>query len=226
MGNRIAAFFDNDSVFGRLMTKCGIVIAANMMFVLFSIPIVTIGASMCGLYHVMLKMRRGDGDINPFRQFWAGFKGNFKQATIAWLIAAALFLFGYMDYRICCTATGVISNMQFIFVALGIVWAILVVYLFPTITAFSNKLGKLVTNAIFFAVKNPLKAILAVLLYALPLAVTVLAEWLQPLFAFVWTFFGFGLLAFIESKLFLSEFEPYLPAVDEYGDFLEPCQEE
>jgi uncharacterized membrane protein YesL len=214
MGNKIAAFFDNDSPFGKLMTKCGIVIAANIMFVLFSLPVITVGASLCGMYHVMLKMLRTDGDINPFRQFWAGFKGNWKQATIAWLIAAALFLFGYMDYRICRGASGWISQMQFIFMALGIIWLFVVIYLFPTMTAFGNKLGKLVMNALFFMLKNPAKAVLVLLLHAVPMAVTLLDEQLQPLFAFVWTFFGFGLIAFIVSKLLLKEFVPYLPKVD------------
>jgi uncharacterized membrane protein YesL len=220
MGNRIASFFDNDSFFGRIMTKCGIVIAANVMFWLFSIPLVTVGASMCGMYRVMLKMWRGDGDINPFRQFWTGCKENFKQATIAWLIALALFLFGLADYQICRAATGGISNMQFVFLALGIIWAFVVIYLFPTMTAFENKLGKLLSNAIFFVVKNPLKAILVLLVHAVPIVATYLYEWLQPLFAFVWAFFGFGLIAFIVSKLLLQEFEPYLPEVDEYGDFV------
>jgi uncharacterized membrane protein YesL len=220
MGSKIASFFSNDSAFGRAMNKCGIVIAANVMFWIFSIPIFTVGASMCGLYQVMLKMRRGDGDINPFKQFWAGFKGNFKQATIAWLIAAALFVFGYVDFRICRAAEGAISNMQFIFLALGIVWAFIVLYLFPTITAFENKLGSLLMNAIFFVVKNPVKAILVVALHLVPAAITYLDEWLAPLFAFVWTFFGFGLIAYIASKILLSEFKEYLPEVDEYGDFV------
>jgi uncharacterized membrane protein YesL len=220
MGNKIASFFDNDSPFGRAMNKCGIVIVTNVMFWLFSIPLVTVGASMCGMYRVMFKMRRGDGDINPFKQFWAGFKGNFKQATIAWLIALALLVFGFADYQICRAATGVIGNMQFVFLALGIIWAFVILYLFPTMTAFENKLGKLLSNAIFFVVKNPLKAILVLLMHAVPIVATYLYEWLQPLFAFVWVFFGFGLIAFWTSKLLLSEFVPYLPEVDEYGDFV------
>ncbi len=36
----------NESPFGRLMTKVGIIICANLMFILFSLPVVTIGASL------------------------------------------------------------------------------------------------------------------------------------------------------------------------------------
>jgi uncharacterized membrane protein YesL len=214
MGSKIAAFFDNDSPFGKLMTRCGIVIAANIMFVLFSLPVITVGASLCGMYRVMLTMFRGDGDINPFRQFWAGFKGNLKQATAAWLIAAAIFSFGYLDYSICRGASGWINQMQFVFVALGMIWLVIVIYLFPTMTAFENKMGKLVMSAAFFMLKNPLKAVFVLLLHAVPMAFTLLDVRLQPLFAFVWSFFGFGLIALVVSKLLLKEFVPYLPKVD------------
>ena len=33
----IRGFLDNDSFFGRFMTKLGIIIAANLMFVVFSL---------------------------------------------------------------------------------------------------------------------------------------------------------------------------------------------
>ena len=65
MGNFISSFMSNESSFGRVMTKIGIIICANLMFVFFSIPVVTIGASLTAMYHVMLKTLRGKGNINP-----------------------------------------------------------------------------------------------------------------------------------------------------------------
>ncbi|MCD7843485.1 MAG: YesL family protein, partial [Clostridiales bacterium] len=77
MAEMFRGFLSNDSAFGRLMTRLGIIIAANIMFAIFSLPVVTIGASYVALYHVMFKTLRGDGVINPFKQFWIGFKTNF-----------------------------------------------------------------------------------------------------------------------------------------------------
>ena len=54
MNNLIQGFLDNDSFFGRFMTKLGIIIAANIMFVLLSIPFFTIGAGFSALYYVLL----------------------------------------------------------------------------------------------------------------------------------------------------------------------------
>ena len=76
MNTWLQGFLDNDSFFGRLMTKIGIIIAANIMFVLFSFPFFTIGAGLTALYHVMFKTLRNGGICNPFQEFWAGFKGN------------------------------------------------------------------------------------------------------------------------------------------------------
>ena len=45
MRELMSSFLSNDSAFGRLMTRCGVVIGANLMFVLFSLPVITIGAS-------------------------------------------------------------------------------------------------------------------------------------------------------------------------------------
>lgn len=95
MGNFISSFMSNESSFGKVMTKIYIIICANLMFVLFSLPIVTIGASYAALDHVMLKTLRGDGNLSPFKQFWIGFKTNFKQATIAWVVFAVLVVIGY-----------------------------------------------------------------------------------------------------------------------------------
>ena len=78
MNTWIQGFLDNNSFFGKLMTKIGIIIAANLMFVVFSVPFITIGAGLTALYHVMFKTLRGGGICNPFKEFWAGFKSNFK----------------------------------------------------------------------------------------------------------------------------------------------------
>ena len=90
--------------FGRLMTKVGIIICANLMFILFSLPVVTIGASFTALYRVMFKTMRSGGVTNPFKQFWIGFKSNFLQSTIVWVAYAALMVLLYFDVRICANA--------------------------------------------------------------------------------------------------------------------------
>ena len=220
MHELISSFLSNESRFGRLMTRWGIVIAANLMFIVFSLPVVTTGAALAGLYTVMLKTLRGDGVINPFVQFWRGFKINFKQATIVWVIALVLVVFGYFDVRICQQADGFIRDFRYAIYALGGILLIGVIYLYPTMAAFENTLPKLLRTGYYFALKKPLKLIVILFFQVFPLFLTYTDAHWRPLYAFLWFLFGFGAIAMLTSRLLLPEFKPFLPLVDDYGDFI------
>lgn len=220
MRELISGFLSNESAFGRLMTRWGIIIAANLMFVLFSLPVVTTGAALAALYHVMLKTLRGDGVINPFRQFWIGFRTNWKQATAVWLAAVALGLFGVMDLRICAQAGGVIALLRYPILALLALLVLLTVYLMPIIAAFSDTIPHLVRNAFYFIFRRPFKALVLLFFNVFPLYLTYSDPQYQPLYAFLWVLFGYGAIAMLGARLLLPEFRPFLPLVDACGDFI------
>lgn len=220
MRERINSFMSNDSTFGKLMTKLGIIICANLMFVVFSLPMVTIGASYVALYHVMLKTLRGDGVVNPFKQFWIGFKTNFKQATIAWLIFAALVAFGYYNVGICRQTTGFINYLQYGIYALGVVGVIIMIYLFPSLAAFEGTLGNHIRNAIYFAFHKPWWLVVNLFFHVFPLYLTYTDLQFRPLYAFIWFFFGFGAIVMLTSRLLIKDFSRFLPLVDDSGDFI------
>ena len=220
MRDQINAFLSNDSSFGRLMTKIGIIIGANLMFVLFSLPVVTMGAAWAALCHVMLKTLRGDGVLNPFRQFWVGFRGNFKQATIVWIAALAMVAFGYADVQICLGADGWVSTIRYAIYALGALLVIVLIYLFPTMAAFENTLPSLIRSSLYFAMRKPGKLIVLLLFHVFPMVLTYSDAQDLPLYAFLWSFFGFGAIAMLSARLLLPEFKPYLPLVDSSGDFI------
>ncbi|MBR3077718.1 MAG: YesL family protein [Oscillospiraceae bacterium] len=220
MRERINAFLFNESSFGKLMTKLGIIIGANLMFVLFCMPVVTIGAAWAALDHVMLKTLRGDGVLNPFKQFWAGFKSNFKQATIAWLAVLAVAALGWVDVRFLLHMGGAMVKFRYAIYAVGVVLLIGVIYLFPTMAAFANRLPVLFRSGYYFAFKKPLKLLVLLFFHVFPLLLSYLDAQMMPLYAFIWTFFGFGAIAMLTAKLLLPQFKPLLPLVDDAGDFI------
>lgn len=72
---------------------------AALLWVVFSIPVITIGASTTAFYETVHKvLRQNKGYI--FRTFWNTFIGNFKRSTIVWLIQLGLSLFFILDMRI------------------------------------------------------------------------------------------------------------------------------
>lgn len=220
MGNFISSFLSNDSPFGKVMTKIGIIICANLLFILFSLPVVTVGASYAALYHVMLKTLRSDGNINPFKQFWKGFKSNFKQATIAFISIVILVVIGYFNIKICRQAEGFISYFQYGVYALGVLCAIAVIYLFPTMAAFDDTLPNLIRNGLYFAFHKPWFIPVNLFFHIFPLYLTYSDPQMMPLYAFLWFIFGFGAIAMLTARLLIKDFSKYLPLVDENGDFI------
>lgn len=214
----LQGFLDNDSVFGRLMTRFGIVIGANLMFVFFSLPVVTIGASYVALYHVMLKTLRGDGVLNPFVHFWQGFKSNFKQATIYWVIFLALFAFGYVDVRFCQQmGGGVLQYFLYALYAMGIIVVTVTVFLFPVMAAFADTIPHLIRNAVYFALQKPFRLMVMLFFNVFPLYLTYTDPQMMPLYGFMWVMFGYGAIALLGAKLLLPSFQVYLPPVDAVG---------
>ena len=215
MNNLIQGFLDNDSFFGRFMTKLGIIIAANIMFVLLSIPFFTIGAGFSALYYVMFRTLRGDGVVNPFKEFWAGLKANFKQATISWIIFVLLIAFLLTDIRICKAAGGALDLVKIGVYALGAAAVIIYLYLIPVMTVFRDTLPHLIRNAVYFLIKKPWKTVVILFFDIFPFVLTYSDLQSLPLYAFLWVLCGFGLQAMLGATLLLPEFAPYLASKEE-----------
>ena len=215
MNQMVQGFLDNDSFFGRFMTKLGIIIAANIMFMLLSIPFFTIGAGLSALYYVMFRTLRSDGGVNPFKEFWAGLKMNFKQATISWILFVLLIAFLLVDIRICNAAGGTLGYLKIGAYAIGAVAVILYLYLIPVMAAFQDSLPHLIRNAAYFIGKKPWKALVILFFDIFPFVLTFSDLQMLPLYAFLWVLCGFGLQAMLGATLLLPEFEPYLTPKEE-----------
>lgn len=227
MNPLVRGFLDNDSYFGRFMTKFGIIIGANLMFVVFSLPVFTIGAGLTALYHVMFRTLRSGGVVNPFKEFWKGFKTNFRQATISWLVFVFITGFLTVDLQICAQATGHVRHLRFAIYAIMAAVIFLYLYLLPTMAAFEDTIPHLIRNAMYFIAKKPLRFVVIAFFDIFPLVLTYTDLKMMPLYAFIWTMCGFGLLAMLGATLLLPVFKPFLPVVNSDGDFVaDPNEDE
>ncbi len=202
--------FDTESAFGRMMTKIGIFVVSNLMFLLCCIPVITAGASLTALYRVMMRELRSPGDINPFYEFWYGFRTNFKQATLCWSAALLLLAFGWLDIYWCRQIGGPFAYIEIILWTMGCTGTLVLMYLFPTIAAFQDRIPNLLRNAMFFIMKNPLVTAGVAACNVVPLAMTFLDEMNRPTYVFVWFFGGFSLVVWGCSWLLLKVMSRYL----------------
>lgn len=207
--NIIGGFLGNDSTFGRLMTKVGTIIAANVLFAVCSIPVVTIGAAWKGLYHTMFSMIEAEDAINPFKTFWQGFRKNFVRTTLYWLAFAAVMILGYIDLQVCMQVSGGIQYFSAGVIAVMIVLLVIAIYLFPLLSIYTGRLTEMLQKALFFAMNRPLKLVVILLLHVVPAALYCLDEVNRPTYAFIGAFFGFGVIALITAKLMVSQIRKY-----------------
>ena len=213
-------FLSNESRFGHLMTRLGILMAANLLFLISCIPVVTAGAGLCALHHTLLKTLRGDGEINPFVQFWQGFKRNFRQATAAFLLLLTLAVLLALEIFWCSQFTGPVALFRYGLYAIAIAALVLALYLFPTIAAFDAPLPQLLANSFAFAMKSPLTALCIVVTSVVPVMLTLVGGRYQPLYAFIWCMIGASGLAMLHASMLLRLFKPYLPRVDVCGEII------
>ena len=77
--------FDLDSPFIEALTKIGDCICLSAFWLVFSLPVFTLGASSTALYAAVHHcLRRGEAGV--WKNFWNAFQENFKRSTLAWLI--------------------------------------------------------------------------------------------------------------------------------------------
>ena len=78
--------FHPDSKLMRTLTKLAEGILLSLMWFFLSVPVITAGASTAALYYTVHKSLFHDNGY-VWLAFWNAFKANFKQSTIAWLLA-------------------------------------------------------------------------------------------------------------------------------------------
>ena len=92
-------FFSVDSPLYKFISTFWVVVKLNFFWLLFSLPIVTIGASTTAAFAVGLKMADGsEGYI--FQAFWAAFKENWKKGIPLGLLNLLIAYAVYLDFEL------------------------------------------------------------------------------------------------------------------------------
>ena len=100
-----------DGPLWRALNFIADVMVLHVLWLVHSLPLVTIGASTTALYYAMMKrIRTNEGQVTAnLRQ---SFKANFRQATILWLIAAAAGAILWLDLNFCTTWGGTAGKVM------------------------------------------------------------------------------------------------------------------
>lgn len=203
-------FYNENNLFNVIFNKLGDIIIANLLFLLCSIPLITIGPALTALYHCTLRIVKGN---NPgtAKVFFRAFKENFRQSIIIWAVFLCLLLILLLNIRFLLSTDNSYGQI-FLYLTMGILVLVIIgaIYIFPVIAAFSNSLKNLLRNSYIFAFMHFPSTAAVTILSILPMYMTYQDLNLLPLYAFCWFFFGFALTAWINSFFFYRMFKPYL----------------
>lgn len=76
----------------RFLTAVFDLMALSVLWVVFSLPVFTMGAASAALYSAVYHhVRKGEDYL--WNSFWTAFRENFKRSTLAWLVALAILAF-------------------------------------------------------------------------------------------------------------------------------------
>ena len=133
----------------EILGKITEIVYLSVLWIVFSLPIFTIGASTTALYHTVTKTFLDDrGYIT--REFVNSFKSNFKQSTIVWLIVALVLviLLGEFWFLRIYVSDEYYDVLLVVLLYLAINLAMFVNCLFPSIARFQTTIKQLYKNCI------------------------------------------------------------------------------
>ena len=204
-------FFNMDSPIMRFMTKVADIMILNLLFIVTSLPIITIGAAWTSLYYVSMKLIR-DEEGGIVRGFFHSFRMNFRQATILWLGTVAVFAVLIADLLILARIDSPFAAaMNTSVLILGVVLLMILQYLFPLVAKFDASLKQTLKNACLIAVGHLPKTVLMTAFVAGSAFISLYNGYTLPVASVIFAFIGFGLIAFGNSAILVKIFDKYIP---------------
>ncbi len=201
-------FFNSDNGVMRALSKIFDMGLLTLIYLVFCIPIVTIGAATTSLYYVSAKVLRHNRSY-VWREFWSSFKTNFVQSTIIWVITAVLMVLLCMNLWIV-GGSGGGRGSYLVGAYLAILFIILCIscYVYPIISRFGTKLSQILRLSLYCAFRHFLHTILLLAVLAAAAALIYVGMITNVILIFIFTP---GLAGFVYTYPMEHVMKKYMP---------------
>ena len=155
----MADIFNLDNRFFRFVAKLTNLILLNILWIIFSIPIITMGTSTSAVYYVTLKMvKNEEGYI--IKSFWKAFKQNLKQGIIIEVILLVVGIIIYADIRYFLLKVNIFSYLFIpILILVAMIYIFSFIFIFPMIAKFNDSITDLLKNPLAISLRHPVASI-------------------------------------------------------------------
>lgn len=148
----MSSLFDYDSPFMRGLEWLVDVIWVNILLIVTSLPVVTIGAALTASYDSLRRIREGEGHVT--RAYFRAFAANFGKATALWavygIIGAAL-AYTWIVLRI--------DGLLIPKIAFSVLWVIGFEWVWYLQSRFENTVGVTLRNSLLFGISYAMATI-------------------------------------------------------------------
>jgi uncharacterized membrane protein YesL len=206
----MSTLFDPDGMLMSGLRKIADIVLCNILFCLFSLPVITAGAALTALHTAMQELAAGrDEDGQPPELvFLRVFRQDFKKSTLLWLICLVCIAFLVLYYFVTGMLTGTFGRVYRItFFVLVLVFLFGFQYIFPIEARFRLRVKDTLKNAWLLSVAAFPWTILSL---AIPAGLVYILFFMNPngfsMGVFLWTVCGFGTVTFLNSYIFLRVF--------------------
>ncbi len=198
------SLFDPDSSFGRAMDLLLRLVILNVLWLVCSLPVVTLGASTAALCSVLMKFREGE-ESHVARRFFAAWRQNWKCGIGTWLLLLALlavfgfdFFFGRWMGSFLWKVVAV-AGMQVV--------ALEYTFLYPLLARYENTWRAHMANALRLGIGYFPRFVLIWLLWAGAVALTIYSPRTFHAMIAVWALFGWSGLHYMNICILRPVFD-------------------
>lgn len=201
--------FDNPVI--NFLNFVGKLLLLNFMWVICSIPIITIGASTSAMYTVMFKVVK-DTDIFIIKDFFVAFGKNFIKSTVIWLFTLLLLVASVYYIMGGIVLSGSMKTILMIISIIGaVIISTIMIYSYSLIAYFNNTIKNYILNSIYLPFFSPLKFIGLVIIWIAPILAFLAYPSYRAVIVILLITIGFALQGFASAKIFVKLYEKLTP---------------
>lgn len=170
------ALFNMNSGFFKFINRLLDVLFLNFLWIICSLPIVTIGAATCAAFSISLKMV-DDEEGYIGKAFFKEFKKKFKQGTLMWMITAPCIYILYLLWQL------VIKSEDInVIVIIGVIFLTAIaisinLYSYPLIARYENSLRNIIKNSFGICLQYFVKTIILTVVVVIEIVIIMWNRW-------------------------------------------------
>lgn len=208
----MSKFFGIDTPLWCFFSRLADLVILNLCFLIFCIPVVTIGPALTALYYTSMKMAEGDV-TSVTKAFYHSFRENLRQGTVMWIISLFVLALTAFDLYLITGFQGALrSILHTVLLIFGLTVYMVILYTFPLLGRFENTNLNMFRNAFVMCIRHLPYTLIMALISLAPVLIFLISPSALPLLAMIYLLIGFGLTAFANSFLFSRIFAKYMPS--------------